>query len=575
MIGVLVFGRASDTGGRWGLVAVAVPVLLGVLRYLTTSYRLTPSRVEVRHGLLNKQVLSAPLDRVRTVDLTASPIHRALGPGHRPDRDRPDHRQGRGAARRSTGCPHARPAPLRQTLLHVSPSADPAADAFAPRPAGASSSSSTRAGCVSPRSPRPGWCIAGAALGLVAQGWHTFAIDPAAEVQRFERLGGPPAGHPRLSLRRWWGSACSRWPATWSPTSASSSSTRGRRVVAPAARAVHHPRDQPRRRPGRGREHREPLGLRLAHGARLSAIVTGLDKKQQGSSVLVPPAPRGEVDRVAAEVLGRRGPVYGDLVRHDARPRRRRWSRAMRPGRRGRAARARRVVRRRLVVGPRRGGRPRGRRRYSPTTAGRRWATPCSTVTWWPARAASTAAARRSHTPSVIGWNLRATFFQRRSGLTDLVATTAGGRQRVRVLDLDEQTAVTSPAPPRRGCSTSSWPDRVYAEIRKSPVQGGSLGAMRRLPPAARTLCSLDDPPRCHAPCPQHRSRRRLLAATKLATPDKLTSAKGVPGPYPGQTTIRWESTGRYTDYYKITTALTRSGRRHTPRFGRHSTTFA
>jgi putative membrane protein len=42
----------------------------------------------------------------------------------------------------------------------------------------------------------------------------------------------------------------------------------------------------------------------------------------------------------------------------------------------------------------------------------------------------------------VIGWNLRATYVQRRSGLTDLVATTAGGRQRVRVLDLDDGAAV-------------------------------------------------------------------------------------------------------------------------------------
>src|SRR3954452_9845863 len=72
VIGFVVFGRAADPGGYWGLVGVGVPVLLGILRYLTTSYRLTPSRVEVRHGLLTRQVLSAPLDRVRTVDLTAS-----------------------------------------------------------------------------------------------------------------------------------------------------------------------------------------------------------------------------------------------------------------------------------------------------------------------------------------------------------------------------------------------------------------------------------------------------------------------------------------------------------------------
>ena len=42
----------------------------------------------------------------------------------------------------------------------------------------------------------------------------------------------------------------------------------------------------------------------------------------------------------------------------------------------------------------------------------------------------------------MIGWNLRATWFQRRVGLTDLVATTAGGRQSVRVLDLPADDAV-------------------------------------------------------------------------------------------------------------------------------------
>ena len=42
----------------------------------------------------------------------------------------------------------------------------------------------------------------------------------------------------------------------------------------------------------------------------------------------------------------------------------------------------------------------------------------------------------------VIGWNLRATLFQRRAGLTTLVATTAGGNQAVEVLDVPEPEAV-------------------------------------------------------------------------------------------------------------------------------------
>ena len=42
----------------------------------------------------------------------------------------------------------------------------------------------------------------------------------------------------------------------------------------------------------------------------------------------------------------------------------------------------------------------------------------------------------------VIGWNLRATWFQRRAGLTTLVATMAGGNQSVHVLDVPEGEAV-------------------------------------------------------------------------------------------------------------------------------------
>ena len=78
IIGILVFGQSSD-GEWWGLIGVGVPIALGVARYLTTSYRITTGRIEVRQGYVNKRVLSAPLDRVRTVDLTASPIHRLLG----------------------------------------------------------------------------------------------------------------------------------------------------------------------------------------------------------------------------------------------------------------------------------------------------------------------------------------------------------------------------------------------------------------------------------------------------------------------------------------------------------------
>ena len=45
-------------------------------------------------------------------------------------------------------------------------------------------------------------------------------------------------------------------------------------------------------------------------------------------------------------------------------------------------------------------------------------------------------------TDGVIGWNLRATWFQRRAGLTTLVATTSGGRQAVTAIDIPEPVAL-------------------------------------------------------------------------------------------------------------------------------------
>jgi putative membrane protein len=40
--------------------------------------------------------------------------------------------------------------------------------------------------------------------------------------------------------------------------------------------------------------------------------------------------------------------------------------------------------------------------------------------------------------PAIIGWTLSSTWFQRRVGVTTVVATMAGGRQAVTVLDVPE-----------------------------------------------------------------------------------------------------------------------------------------
>ncbi len=97
-----------------------IPITLGLLRYLTTRFRIAQGRVELRRGLLNRHVLSTPLDRVRTVDVTASLIHRVLGLA--------TVRIGTGTASTDSderldldGLPADRARELRAELLHVAP----------------------------------------------------------------------------------------------------------------------------------------------------------------------------------------------------------------------------------------------------------------------------------------------------------------------------------------------------------------------------------------------------------------------------------------------------------------------
>lgn len=72
---------AGSTGGQnwWGLLAAGGAIAFGVLRWVSTRYRFTADQVQLRHGVLNTTTVSAPIDRVRSVDVTASVMHRALG----------------------------------------------------------------------------------------------------------------------------------------------------------------------------------------------------------------------------------------------------------------------------------------------------------------------------------------------------------------------------------------------------------------------------------------------------------------------------------------------------------------
>ncbi|WP_392468955.1 PH domain-containing protein [Arsenicicoccus cauae] len=63
----------------WNLGVGAVVLLVAVVTWATTRYRIADGRVQQRKGLLKRETLNVPIDRVRSVDLQASPLHRILG----------------------------------------------------------------------------------------------------------------------------------------------------------------------------------------------------------------------------------------------------------------------------------------------------------------------------------------------------------------------------------------------------------------------------------------------------------------------------------------------------------------
>lgn len=63
----------------WAVVGLFGAGLFGLVPWLTTTYRVTTTHIEMRSGLLNRTTVTARRDRVRSVDLEASALHRILG----------------------------------------------------------------------------------------------------------------------------------------------------------------------------------------------------------------------------------------------------------------------------------------------------------------------------------------------------------------------------------------------------------------------------------------------------------------------------------------------------------------
>ena len=455
LAGILLAGSGTGRGGLWGLVGTGIMVCIGVLRWFTTTYRVAAEQVQVRRGILRRQVLTVSLDRVRTVDVSASALHRVLGlvrvtVGTGLSDRKSD------SALRLDGMSAADADRLRDELLRRhAPAAAAADDPSVPAP-------EARPHETELAVLRPSWVAYGpfTLSGVLTVGvilgfaWRVISethVDP-------RQLGPVTAGYAELlAVPRWL--AFVGVPLLLVAVVGFASmvgyvlSFYGFRLVRLAGGNLQVSRGlistrtttiEERRL--RGAELSEPLLLRMVRGARLIAIATGLRVgrgSERGGSLLVPPGPGEEARRVAADVLGSTEPVTAALAPHGPRALRRRYTRLL--------AVVAPLIAALVVL---------WRLDLLPAWA---WETSLLLVPIGAAVAYDRyrglghalvrgvliagrgSLVRRRYMlrcDGIIGWNVTESFFQRRTGLATLVATTAAGRQQYAVQDVPLEEAL-------------------------------------------------------------------------------------------------------------------------------------
>ncbi|GIF23685.1 putative membrane protein [Actinoplanes tereljensis] len=456
LIAVLIGFRSDDgaDGGWWALGIGGIGIALGFLRYFTTSFRITPAHVQVRRGLVRRRTLTVPRDRIRTVDVTSNVLHRIFGLAQVTVGTGQTDKKNDGV--KLDGLSAAAAENLHRELLHRPPAeAAPGTGSVVPPPAAATPETVLAA-------LRPAWVRYGpfTLSGLVAIG-VVFGIGSRLVNESHVDLAKIGLVHDSTVYLRE-----RPLPVAILLVSAAVvmftaiASTSGYILTFWNFRLSRHRSGTLHVRRGllttrsttieerrlRGVELSEPLLLRAVGGARVLAIATGLRVGRgadRGGSVLLPPAPRGVAVDVAGRVIGDADPLTVALIRHGPRARLRRFTRA------GTAGLVVILIALAFVL-----------------LAGAPW------WTFWTApavlplgallaqdRAASLGHAltgdwlvsrhgslvRRRYvlrTDAVIGWNIATSVFQRRAGLTTLVATTAGGQQHYAVPDVPAAEAI-------------------------------------------------------------------------------------------------------------------------------------
>jgi putative membrane protein len=513
MLVVLLFAGANNDGGPpWGLIGTGLVIALGITRYLTTRYRITPAVVEVRRGLLQRRHLTVPRDRIRTIDVSAHPLQRVLRLVRMDIGTGSSHPQG--ASVRLDGLPAASAPGLRAELLHH------AADAPAERPSApggpdgvvdeAPAAVATRAGRteVELSALRARWiALAPATLSGVVTG--AVLIGFGFRLMREARLDPRQFGPVRQVLGflrgqsvwldvglavaavlvvvvllsvlgyvlSYWGFRLTRHPGGTLQISRGLLTTRSTSIT--ERRLV-------------GVQRREPLVLRWARGARLHAVATGLRRPggedSGGSSLLMPPAPVTEVLRIESIVLGDEHLTHAPLAAHGPAARRRRYIRAL-VGAAAFAAGLAALTRWAelpaslyplVVLAAVVGGVLLAADRYR--NLGHAIVDRHLVVRLGSLHRRRTVVA----IDGVVGVTIRQSWFQRRAGLATLIATTAAGAQHYDVPDLPARTAMDVAAALVPACVPLTTAGGTTPARPISDDVGGS--ALLRAGPPLRTL---------------------------------------------------------------------------------------
>jgi len=430
LIGAIVLGSATQNP-VWSLVGVGLIVVLGLARWFTTSYRIDDRDVTLRTGLLQRNELSVPRNRIRSVQTEARLLHRLLGltvlrvsTGQEAKGDN---------AFELDAVRSDQVVALRALLLGEHRADAPEAERLA--------------------SWEPSW------LRYSALSWSGLLMIGAA-------LG--------VAYQAGFGDVLHEWVlmfgGAWLILAAVSAGvvlavgrsllTYGNLVLTRRADTLHlvhgllkireHTYDLRRLRGG---TLREPLLVRALGGARLDAVMTGVAGAGE-SSLLLPACPAGTARRVLTELVAEPGVVDAALVAHGPAATRRRWVRAMVfPV----------VLAAVLVLAP------------LPGWVWGLWVVlvGCCVLLaldrvralghrvdgrWLVTRAGSVERRRDCvQTAGIIGWTVRQTWFQRRAGVATLVAATAAGTKRYVLIDVPAELAWTVAATASPWVADSQW----------------------------------------------------------------------------------------------------------------------